>query len=43
MSITANDIAALAIVAGVVGVLLTNWNQRALARQQYIRDYQTSA
>jgi hypothetical protein len=39
--ITANDVAAIAIVAGFGGVLATNYNQRAMARQQFMQDHQS--
>lgn len=41
MVITANDIAALAILTTMGGVLLTNRHQRVMARQQYLLDHRT--
>jgi hypothetical protein len=38
MQVTSNDIAALAIVAGLVGIGLSGWYQRGLATDQYQRD-----
>jgi hypothetical protein len=43
MPITANDVAAIAILGGFAGVVLTSWNQRALVRAQYVRDHRTEA
>ena len=42
MPITANVVAVVAILAGLAGVLLTNWNQRALIRSQYLQDHRTA-
>jgi hypothetical protein len=42
MRITANDVAALAILGGIGGVVLTNLNQRSLIRDKYLRDHRTA-
>jgi hypothetical protein len=41
MPITANVVAVVAILAGLAGVVLTNWNQRVVARAQYVRGHLT--
>lgn len=41
MPITANVVAVVAILAGIVGIWLTNRNQRTLVRDQYQRDHVT--
>ena len=41
MTITANVVAIVAIVAGLVGVWLSNRSQRAVIRDRYLQDHRT--